>query len=67
MASILELHFTDVTTEQFGEGSFEGYFFNIPIVGNLVNTWRPLTKDPAATLNRRHTLYGLLVRLKPIN
>ena len=61
--------FTDVTTEQFGEGSFDkGIFFNIPIYGNLINyTWRPLTKDPAATLNRRNTLYGLLVRLKPIN
>ena len=61
--------FTDVTPEQFGEGSFDkGIFFNIPIYGNLVNyTWRPLTKDPGATLNRRHTLYGLLVKLKPID
>ena len=61
--------FTDVTTEQFGEGSFDkGIFFNIPIVGNLVNyTWRPLTKDPGAKLNRRHTLHGLLVKLQPIN
>ena len=61
--------FTDVTTEQFGEGSFDkGIFFNIPIYGNLINyTWRPLTKDPGATLNRRHTLHSLLVRLKPIN
>ena len=61
--------FTDVTTEQFGEGSFDkGIFFNIPIYGNLLNyTWRPLTKDPGATLNRRHTLHGLLVRLRPIN
>ncbi len=61
--------FTDVTTEQFGEGSFDkGIFFNIPIYGNLLNyTWRPLTKDPGATLNRRHTLHSLLVRLKPIN
>ena len=61
--------FTDVTTEQFGEGSFDkGIFFNIPIYGNLLNyTWRPLTKDPGAKLNRRHTLHGLLVRLKPIN
>jgi hypothetical protein len=61
--------FTDVTTEQFGEGSFDkGIFFNIPIYGNLVNyTWRPLTKDPGAKLNRRHTLHGLLVRLQPIN
>jgi len=61
--------FTDVTPKQFGEGSFDkGIFFNIPIYGNLINyTWRPLTKDPGATLNRRHTLHGLLVRLKPIN
>ena len=61
--------FTDVTTQQFGEGSFDkGVFFNIPIYGNLVNyTWRPLTKDPGAKLNRRHTLHGLLVKLQPIN
>ena len=61
--------FTDVTTEQFGEGSFDkGIFFNIPIYGNILNyTWRPLTKDPGATLNRRHTLHSLLVKLKPIN
>ena len=61
--------FTDVTTKQFGEGSFDkGVFFNIPIYGNLLNyTWRPLTKDPGAKLNRRHTLHGLLVRLQPIN
>ena len=61
--------FTDVTAEQFGEGSFDkGVFFNIPIYGNLVNyMWRPLTKDPGAKLNRRHTLHSLLVRLRPIN
>jgi hypothetical protein len=61
--------FTDVTTQQFGEGSFDkGVFFNIPIFGNAVNyVWRPLTKDPGAKLNRRHTLHSLLVRLKPIN
>ena len=61
--------FTDVTTKQFGEGSFDkGIFFNVPIYGNLVNyTWRPLTKDPGAKLNRRHTLHSLLVRLQPIN
>ena len=61
--------FTDVTTKEFGEGSFDkGIFFNIPIYGNLLNyTWRPLTKDPGAKLNRRHTLHGLLVKLQPIN
>ena len=61
--------FTDVTTEQFGEGSFDkGLFFNIPIYGNFINyAWRPLTKDPGAKLNRKHTLYDLLVRFKPLN
>ena len=61
--------FTDVTAEQFGEGSFDkGIFFNIPIVGNSINyTWRPLTKDPGAKLNRKHTLYNLLVKFRPIN
>ena len=61
--------FTDVTFEQFGEGSFDkGIFFNIPIYGNFINyTWRPLTKDPGARLVRRNTLHDLLVRFRPIN
>ncbi len=61
--------FTDVSADQFGEGSFDkGIYFNIPIFGNLVNySWRPLTKDPGAKLNRKHSLYDLLVRFKPIN
>jgi len=61
--------FTDVSTDQFGEGSFDkGVFFNIPIYGNLINyTWRPLTKDPGAKLVRRNSLYDLLVKFKPIN
>lgn len=61
--------FTDVTSEQFGEGSFDkGIFFNIPIYGNLINyTWRPLTKDPGAKLIRKHNLYDLLVKFRPIN
>ncbi len=60
---------TDVTTVQFGEGSFDkGIFFNIPIYSNFINyTWRPLTKDPGAKLNRKHSLYDLLVRFRPIN
>ena len=59
--------FTDVTSEQFGEGSFDkGIFFNIPIYGNFINyTWRPLTKDPGAKLNRKHTLHDLLLRFRP--
>ena len=60
---------TNVSEEQFGEGSFDkGIFFNIPIYGNLINyTWRPLTKDPGAKLVRRNTLHGLLVKFQPIN
>ena len=61
--------FTDVSSEDFGEGSFDkGIFFNIPIYKNFVNyTWRPLTKDPGAKLNRMHTLNDLLVKFKPFN
>ena len=61
--------FTDVSKEQFGEGSFDkGIFFNIPIYGNLINyTWRPLTKDPGAKLVRRNNLNDLLVRFRPLD
>ena len=60
---------TDVSAEQFGEGSFDkGIFFNIPIFGNAISyTWRPLTKDPAQKLVRRNNLHDLLVRFRPIN
>jgi hypothetical protein len=59
--------FTDVTSEQFGEGTFDkGIFFNIPVYGNFINyTWRPLTKDPGSKLNRKHTLHDLLLRFRP--
>ncbi len=61
--------FTDVTSEQFGEGSFDkGIFFNIPIFGNFINyTWKPLTKDPGAKLIRKNTLHDLLIKFKPHN
>ena len=61
--------FTDVSYQEFGEGSFDkGIFFNIPIYGNLIDyTWRPLTKDPGARLIRRNTLHDLLVRFRPLN
>ena len=61
--------FTDVSSEQFGEGAFDkGIYFNIPVFGNLINyTWRPLTKDPGAKLIRKNSLYDLLVKFKPIN
>ena len=61
--------FTDVSSEDFGEGSFDkGIFFNIPIYRNFVNySWRPLTKDPGAKLIRMNTLHDLLIRFKPFN
>ena len=61
--------FTDVSAEQFGEGSFDkGLYFSIPLYKNFLDyTWRPLTKDPGAKLLRKHTLYDLLVRFKPYN
>ncbi len=60
---------TDVSSEEFGEGSFDkGLFFKIPIYGNLIDyTWRPLTKDPGAKLIRKNTLHDLLVRFKPLD
>ena len=61
--------FTDVSSNQFGEGSFDkGIYFNIPVFGNLINySWNPLTKDPGAKLNRKNNLHSLLVRFRPIN
>lgn len=58
--------FTDVSAEDFGEGSFDkGIFFNIPVFKNFVNySWSPLTKDPGSKLNRRHTLNDLLIKFK---
>ena len=61
--------FTDVSSAQFGEGSFDkGVFFNIPVFGNFINySWRPLTKDPGARLIRKHTLHDLLIKFEPYN
>ena len=61
--------FTNVSSENFGEGSFDkGIYFNFPITSNFINyTWRPLTKDPGAKLNRKNTLHDLVVRFQPIN
>ena len=61
--------FTDVSSEQFGEGTFDkGIYFNIPVFGNFINyTWRPLTKDPAAKLIRKNNLHDLLVKFRPLN
>lgn len=61
--------FTDVSSENFGEGSFDkGVYFNFPFSGSFLNyTWRPLTKDPGARLNRKHTLHDLLIKFRPKN
>ncbi len=57
---------TDVTAEQFGEGSFDkGVYFKIPISGDWFNfKWRPLTKDPGAKLIRKDNLYRYLRKYK---
>ncbi len=61
--------FTDVSRDQFGEGSFDkGIMFNVPIYKNIINyTWRPLTKDPGAKLLRKNSLHDLLIKFKPYN
>lgn len=58
--------FTDVSFDQFGEGSFDkGIFFTIPFgssrkMSNFV--WRPLTKDPASKLITKNNIYDLVDR-----
>ena len=61
--------FTDVSRDDFGEGSFDkGIFFTIPIFRENINySWRPLTKDPAQKLIRKNNLHDLLVKFRPIN
>jgi hypothetical protein len=63
--------FTDVSSTQFGEGSFDkGITFRIPLPlgDNFLNyAWRPLTKDPGQKLNRKNNLHDLLVRFQEIN
>ena len=61
--------FTDVTSEQYGEGSFnKGIYFSLPIdslIGNGTTTdfvWSPLTKDPGQKLNHRYKLFNLIER-----
>ncbi len=61
--------FTDVSSEQFGEGSFDkGLYFTIPLFKNLGSyTWRPLTKDPGQKLLRKNTLHDLLIKFGPLD
>lgn len=63
--------FTDVSFENFGEGSFDkGIFFNIPFgksrkISKI--TWRPLTKDPAQKLIRKNNIYDLVDKFSKIH
>lgn len=58
---------TDVSFEQFGEGSFDkGVYINIPIGIFGKNSsgfvWKPLTKDPAQKLNLSSRIFGNINR-----
>ena len=59
---------TNVSAEEFGEGAFDkGIFFKVPFNAFLPKTssgignfsWRPLTRDGGAKLNRPNLLYDL--------
>ena len=60
--------FTDVSSEDFGEGSFnKGFYLSIPFDIMTLNpstsraniSWVPLTRDGGQMLGRRYGLYGL--------
>mgnify|MGYP001447010228 CR=1 FL=1 len=59
---------TDVSFEEFGEGSFDkGVYFQLPlrnIYGSPSTdfTWSPLTKDPAKKLSYGNRLFGVVER-----
>ena len=57
---------TNVSFENFGEGSFDkGIFFKIPFGSKDSFTnflWRPLTKDPASKLIKKNDIYSLVDR-----
>jgi hypothetical protein len=60
--------FTDVSSEDFGEGSFDkGIYVTIPLSGfNQDGTsgfrWTPLTKDPGQKLNLSHRIFNITDR-----
>ena len=60
--------FTNVSSRQFGEGSFDkGIYVSVPFDLMLPKSspssteimWQPLTRDGGAMLRRRYSLYGL--------
>ncbi|EKE82133.1 YjbH domain-containing protein [Idiomarina xiamenensis] len=63
--------FTDVSSEDFGEGSFtKGFYISIPFdmfsikpsVGRGAIAWSPLTRDGGQMLGRVNSLYGITSR-----
>ncbi len=61
--------FTNLSKEEFGEGSFDkGFYFSIPVElfypdyrsGNISFGLHPLTKDGGAILNQHHSLFGII-------
>jgi hypothetical protein len=59
---------TNLSTEEFGEGSFDkGFYFSVPIKlfysdykpGIISFGMHPLTKDGGALINEFHSLYGI--------
>ena len=63
---------TDVTTDQFGEGSFDkGIILKVPFQGFFSKSkspikyvWRPLTKDPAALHIKSIDLFDVVGTLR---
>ena len=60
---------TDLSSEEFGEGSFDkGFYFSIPTslfysdfrTGNISFGLHPLTKDGGSFLIQNHSLFSLL-------
>ncbi len=65
---------TDVSSEEFGEGSFDkGIYFSMPLDALVENfskdslgfTWHPLLRDGGASLNRKNTLWNLTKAYDP--
>jgi hypothetical protein len=60
---------TNLSAEEFGEGSFDkGFYFSVPVklfysdyrTGQISFGLHPLTKDGGAILNEHHALYGIV-------
>ena len=65
---------TDMSAEEFGEGSFtKGFYFSIPFDtvslkptnsrGSLA--WQPITRDGGQKLNKRNSLFGITDMVSP--